>query len=162
MTKASKFTKNAALERFLKRFPEDVKNSFTVEQLQAMQTALQATQWRRHPVDIRLTIPFLWKKFYFVLVAGPEQRSKQRRIADRSLNPIWTFKNLLFVMVMVVLGILISLGLFQLRHLSFDTLGETEIHPTSIPFKEGKQACQETGRTWENNECIDYTHDPTF
>ncbi|MBE7381466.1 MAG: hypothetical protein F6J95_008660 [Leptolyngbya sp. SIO1E4] len=162
MTKASPFSKDSALERFLKRLPEEVADSFTVEQLQAMQSALQTTQWRRHPVDLRLTIPILWKKFYVVLVAGPERRSNQRRMLDRAKNPIWTSTNLLFVVGLVSLGIMLSLGLFQLKSLSLNLLPSTEIHPAGIPFKESQAACEETGRVWQDGECIDYEHDPIF
>lgn len=162
MTKASSFVKDAALERFLKRLPDDIANSFTIEQLQAMQTGLQATQWRRHPVDIRMTIPVLWKKFYFVLVAGPEKRSKIRRASDRVQQPIWTLANVLFVICLTSTGILLSLGLFQLKMISLGSLTKTTTYPAGIPFKESPEACEESGRAWRNGECIDYGHDATF
>ncbi|NER78321.1 MAG: hypothetical protein F6K42_01845 [Leptolyngbya sp. SIO1D8] len=162
MSQASPFTKDVALERFLKNLPEDVANSFTLEQLKAMQVALQSTQWRRHPIDIRLSIPLLWKRFYFVLVAGPERRSKQRLKSDQIRNPVWTPVNLLFATGLIGLGILAALGLFQLKSISLDTLTGIETHPAGIPFKEDQAACEESGRTWEEGKCIDYHHDPIF
>lgn len=162
MAKVSSFTKDASLNRFLKRFPEEVANSFTGDQLQAMRAALQTTQWRRHPVDIRLTLPLLWKKFYVVLVAGPEQRSQQRRTQDRDKNPVWTLPNLLFIALLMGLGILLSVGIFQLKSISLDFLTETDLHPAGIPFKPDQQSCEESGRIWQDNECIDFAHDPLF
>lgn len=162
MAKNSSFVKDGALERFLNRLPEDVAASFTTEQLSAMQAALQFTQWRRHPVDLRMTIPLLWKRFYVVLVAGPERRSKQRLKAERSRNPIWTLGNVGFVLVFICLGILSSLGISQLQMTSFSSPVKLQAHPTEIPFKADKQSCEESDRIWRNGECIDYAHDPTF
>lgn len=162
MTEKTSFTKNAALERFLKNLPENVASSFNAEQLQAMQNALQATQWRRHPVDIRLTVPLLWKKFYVVLVAGPERRSQQRLRSDRSKNPIWTFRNVFFVLFLVCAGMLTSLGLFQVKSSSLKALDNLKVHPAGIPFKEDRTSCEESDRVWKNGECVDYNHDPTF
>ncbi|MEM9817949.1 MAG: hypothetical protein AAF827_16300, partial [Cyanobacteria bacterium P01_D01_bin.6] len=118
MSNSSSFVKNPALERFLRRLPEDIANSFTTEQLQALQGALQSTHWRQHPVDIRLTIPVLWKRFYFVLIAGPDRRSKRRQI----YAPIWRPANILFTMGLIILGMLMTIGLFQLRYIPLDFL----------------------------------------
>ena len=162
MAEHSSFTKDAALERFLKNLPEDVASSFNLEQLQAMQSALQATQWRKHPIDIRLSVPILWKTFYVVLVAGPERRSRQRLIAERSKNPIWTYSNMIFAVMLVCVGMLASLGLFQLKNSSLNTLQNLEVHPAGIPFKADRKSCEESNRVWKNGECFDYNHDPTF
>lgn len=162
MDKQSSFIKTDALQRFLERLPEDVACSFSIEQLQAMQSALEGAKWRRHPVDIRLTIPLLWKSFYFVLVAGPERRSKERRVAERTRNPVWRFSNLLFTMTLICFGMLMALGIFQLQHISFNALGDVKTHPAGIPFKEDQKTCEESGRVWRSSECIDYEHDPTF
>ncbi|MEO1094828.1 MAG: hypothetical protein AAFX01_08010 [Cyanobacteria bacterium J06638_28] len=162
MTKNSSFVKNDALERFLNRLPEDVAASFTAEQLSALQSALQFTQWRRHPIDLRLTLPLFWKRFYVVLVAGPERRSKERLKADRSRNPIWTLSNVGFVLAFICLGILLSLGLFQLQINTFSSPMKFKTHPAAIPFKADKQSCEASDRIWRNGECIDYAHDPSF
>lgn len=160
MSNSSPFVKNPALERFLRRLPEDVANSFTTEQLQALQTALQSTEWRQHPVDIRLTIPLLWKKFYFVLIAGPDRRSKHRRI----YAPVWRPANILFAMGLISLGMLMTIGLFQLKSISLDFLANPfdVIYPTGIPFKPDKESCEDSGRIWRDDQCFDYDHDPNF
>jgi len=163
MTKAHAFKKNAALERFLQRFPDHIAASFTPEQLQAMQTAIQTTQWRQHPVDIRLTLPLLWKRFYVVLIAGPERRSQQRRQTDRNAHPILTPANLLFVSALVGLGMLAAVGLFQVKSASLEFLTQPQqSYPAGIPFKADQKSCEESGRVWQNGECLDYNHDPTF
>lgn len=160
MSKASSFKQNSALERFLRRLPDDVSDSFTVEQLQAMQAALQTTQWRKHPVDIRLTIPVLWKKFYFVLIVGPERRTKRRN----SIAPIWTPANILFTIGLISVGMLLSIGVWQIKSVSIDFLlnPPKDKYPAGIPFKPDQESCETSGRIWQNGECIDYDHDPTF
>jgi hypothetical protein len=36
-------------------------------------------RWSSHPVNIRLTIPLLFRDFYVTIVAGPERRGRERR-----------------------------------------------------------------------------------
>ena len=35
-------------------------------------------------------------------------------------------------------------------------------YPTSIPWLTEKSQCQHTGRTWRDNKCWDYEHNPMF
>ncbi len=60
--------------RLLANMPEDVASSFTELQLEMLEHALAGGKWRDHPVDVRLSIPVLWRRFYFVLLAGAEFR----------------------------------------------------------------------------------------
>ena len=64
--------------------PEDVANSLTEIQLATLEHALESGRWRNHPLDIRLSIPVFRKRFYLVLVGGPEQRSRERRKLARA------------------------------------------------------------------------------
>ena len=162
MDKQSPSSKTVSLQRFLERCPKDVALSFNAEQLQAIQSALEGAKWRRHPIDIRLTIPLVWKSFYFVLIAGPERRSKQRRLADQTGNPVWRPTNLIFAMLLVSTGMLTALGIFQLKSISFSLFTNVKNHPAGIPFKVDQKTCEESGRLWQNSECIDYNHNPTF
>ncbi len=67
--------------------PEEVVSSFTELQLESIERALEGGRWDDHPVDLRLSIPVLWRRFYFVLLAGPERRSAERRKNERARRP---------------------------------------------------------------------------
>lgn len=155
---------NKAFERFLRSLPADVVDSFNTHQLRSMSMAMQRES-RRHNVDIRITIPFFWKSFYVVLLAGPERRSAERRAAERSDHPVWTPTNLLVLLAFVGLGVLISAGIWQLKIVAKEILLPEQVehaYPVSIPFKGTQEECLESGRSWENGECIDYDHDRNF
>lgn len=68
-----------ALARLLSQMPDEVAQSFDQRQLEAIQSALVASTRKRHPVDIRWSIPLLMRQFYVVLLMGEEERSKARR-----------------------------------------------------------------------------------
>ncbi|TVP68180.1 MAG: hypothetical protein EA342_06705 [Leptolyngbya sp. LCM1.Bin17] len=67
-----------ALNRLLQTMPPAIAASFTPTQREALQQALVAHAWRRHPLDIRLTLPLLVTRLYVVLLAGEERRSRRR------------------------------------------------------------------------------------
>lgn len=68
-----------ALERLLGSMPQDIAQSFNEDQRLALQAALITNTRKRHPVDLRWSIPFLRRQFYLVLLMGEEERSKARR-----------------------------------------------------------------------------------
>lgn len=55
-----------------------------------------AKTWRRHPVDLRLSLPFFKWRFYLTVVGGAEQRAPGRRAQDRQQYPVATAGNVLF------------------------------------------------------------------
>jgi hypothetical protein len=70
--------------------------------------------WMAHPVDIRLSLPLPFGRYYLTLVAGPERRSPRRLAEDRRRRPLATVGNLLFFFVsalginaLAVLGLLV-------------------------------------------------------
>ncbi|NEQ43527.1 MAG: hypothetical protein F6K00_08185 [Leptolyngbya sp. SIOISBB] len=156
--------KNPAFERFLRSLPDDVVASFNTYQLQSMSAALKQES-RRHSVDLRVTIPILWKKFYLVLLVGPERRSIDRRKADRAKFPIWTVGNAFVLLMFIAVGFLVATGLWQLKLTAKDFLQPESIgdsHPVEIPFITTEQECVDSNRSWENGKCIDYEHDRRF
>lgn len=48
----------------------------------------------RHTINLRLSIPFGFGRYYVTIVAGPERRSEARRKAERRLHPLATFGNI--------------------------------------------------------------------
>jgi len=70
--------------------------------------------WMAHPVDIRLSLPLPFGRYYLTLVAGPERRSRARLAEDRGRRPVVTLGNFLFLFAsalgincLAVLGLLL-------------------------------------------------------
>lgn len=95
--------KNAALESaaidvLLARVPRAVRDTLTVEQKQGIANAMREVAWRKHPVDVRMSIPFFRRRFYFTMIAGEENRSNERRKIEQSLRPVRTMGNMMFIL----------------------------------------------------------------
>ena len=68
-------TANPFISRFLARAPKEVAASFTSDQLQAVQRAFGMRYVMDHAIDVRRTLRLPWGRFYFVLLAGRDQRA---------------------------------------------------------------------------------------
>ncbi len=100
--------------RFLESMPEEVASSFTELQIETIEHALEGDKWRDHPVDVRLSIPFLWRRFYFVLLAGPERRSVERRKYERARRPVRVIADMILLALFFVLLLPAVVGSIQL------------------------------------------------
>lgn len=67
------------------RLPEELRESFSDEQLQGLRTALATRSWARHKVDLRGTFNLWRTQYYFVVVAGRNKRSLSRAQQKLSL-----------------------------------------------------------------------------
>lgn len=72
----------------------------------------QRTAETRPPVNLRFTIPFFGKRFYFALVGGKERRGKERIALERRRNPIKTKTNLAFIFIGAMILYMLTLGTF--------------------------------------------------
>lgn len=86
--------------------PEDEQAIFSERHLEALREACRRMKWGDHPINIRLSIPAIFKRFYVVFVAGPERRSAERRVQERRRHPLGKVGNLIFV------GVLLAVGLY--------------------------------------------------
>jgi hypothetical protein len=64
-----------------------------------------------HPVNIRVSIPLIFGRYYLTIVAGKERRSDQRRAAEKSKHPLNTTGNVIFLSAV---GIIVGLALMTL------------------------------------------------
>ncbi len=64
------------------------------------------------PINIKMTVPILGRRFYFALVSGREQRSKERLALERQRNPFCTKSNITFVVIGAVVLYMLTLGTF--------------------------------------------------
>lgn len=90
----------------------------------AADSAAQPRWGSSHPVNIRLTIPLPFRKYYITIVAGSERRSRERRTSERKKHPLLVFGNILvFFVTGSVIGIA-ALALIQwLAAYTFDSGG---------------------------------------
>ena len=83
--------------RLFDRLPGHVYAGLTAEQKSAIAEAAGETPWRRHPIDIRVTLRAPYGPFYVTFVAGRERRSAARLKVERGVNPLRTARNLTFI-----------------------------------------------------------------
>lgn len=69
---------DAFLEHYFKRIEPEVAASFTETQREAIRTMFGARGIARYTVELRRSIPFGSKRFYLVLLFGPERRGLTR------------------------------------------------------------------------------------
>jgi hypothetical protein len=88
------------------RLPDDLKDSFTPEQLSALKVAFGARKWGQHSVDLRGTLRLWHWRYYFVFLAGRNRRDLSRR--EQQLSRMATaFALSLFLLFSVMLGLLV-------------------------------------------------------
>ncbi len=146
----------------LERLPAHLQTSFTEEQLSALRHSFTLIGRNRHRIDCRLSVPLPGRPFYFVLLAGPERRSKQRVAAAQRAFTIRAVVLLSMAVgsgLIVVLASLSGTGTNRLRGLWHT--GNLS-HPTVVPFKTNQSECEASGREWKNSECVDHSHGHTF
>lgn len=94
------------LKKVLDKMPEALQESFTNEQLEGMKVALEATTWKKHRIDIRSSISFFSYHYYYVLIAGRDQREMSREeIRFKRLMYLTFFT--LFITFSTLLGLLV-------------------------------------------------------
>jgi len=147
-------------QHFAKISPE-IADTFTEEQLEAIKQAFASRSWNRHPLDLRISVPIPGLRFYLVLLAGRERRSKKRLRSEKSTYVLWTPSNIIFLIGFLIV---LSTSCFSTFSLIFSSLSSisNSPHPTSIPWLHNQFDCEHTGRTWRNEECWDYEHNPMF
>ncbi len=147
------------LDNVLARMAPEVAATFTPTQREALQVALTP---RRHQVDLRLSMPLGLTRMYVVLLAGTETRSPQRRRLEAAQRSVWTPLNVLVMGGVVGTGIVLLLAVLQLTATDLSRLFNPGAAPAGIPFKADRGSCEQSGRTWQDDTCLDFSHDPTF
>ena len=77
------------------------------------------TDWDNgHPVNIRLSVPLVFWKFYVTIVGGPERRSGERRRAERAQHRLDKLGNVIFmgyfgvIVLLALSAVIIGAGMF--------------------------------------------------
>lgn len=74
----------------------------------ANQAETERAWGRRHPINIRVSIPLIHGRWFFTLIGGPERRNDERRSEERKKHPLLTLGNVIFLFIF---GAVIGLGL---------------------------------------------------
>jgi hypothetical protein len=87
----------------LSRLPDEIHSSLSPDIKDALAQAVAPRRWGEHPIDIRVSIPLPFGRYYLALVLGPERRSEERRRTESDSRPIMTAANILFILTIVVM-----------------------------------------------------------
>lgn len=102
----------------LARLPVEFVATLNPDQRRMLRESLPGQPWRRHPVDMRFTLPLFRRGVYVTLVAGMEKRNAIRRRDDRYRYPLHTLGNLAFLAALAaLLYALVLTGLFLAKDL---------------------------------------------
>jgi len=94
-----------ASSELLDSLPPEILETLTPEQRSALWGIAKPTSWRRHPIDIRISIPLLGGRLFMTVVSGLEHRGRGRRFRDSRMHPLFTFSNFLFLLLVFVLAV---------------------------------------------------------
>ncbi|BAY07678.1 hypothetical protein NIES2098_07950 [Calothrix sp. NIES-2098] len=83
-----------------------------------------------------------------------KQKSKFDEKKIRQLFLLISFAN-----IVVIFGFYTAFVLFSYIDVNSNFMNR---YPTSIPSIDDQFQCEKTERTWRNNKCWDYQHDPSF
>lgn len=89
---------DGAFEMLFDRIPVEVAQTFTQAQRAALYSAVKPTTWKRHPINIRLSFPFLGGRYFITVVGGPEKRGADRLAREHRMFPFRTVGNIMFLL----------------------------------------------------------------
>jgi hypothetical protein len=97
-------------DQLFARLPQEMAESLTAEQRAAIRRAADDRAWTYdHPVNVRLSVPLPFGRFFLGIVAGRERRNAVRLQSERLANPLATPGNL--VLLAAAVGVLILAGI---------------------------------------------------
>ena len=86
---------------FLARLPNEIHARLTPDIKEALAEAVRPRPWGDHPIDIRLSIPLPFGRYYLALVLGPERRNPERRKEEGKSRPVMTAANIFFILAII-------------------------------------------------------------
>ena len=97
---------------FLAKVPASLAGTFSDEQLLAIKTVFGAERWDGHAFDRRFAILLPFRRWYFVVLGGPERRIRVRpenkaRSRARAIALRWTMGVTVGTLATVWLGLMV-------------------------------------------------------
>ncbi|MDW8106137.1 MAG: hypothetical protein RMK45_01520 [Armatimonadota bacterium] len=101
----------------LRALPPALIQSLTPEQYQLLKRSLYQYH-RRHLLDVRGVIPFLWTRFYFVFLFGKDTRTRTEQVPiERRASSRWAhligWLVMIGILAMLIVGFLGAARLFR-------------------------------------------------
>ena len=100
--------------RLLRSMDSEVARSFTEAQLRELERVLTMPSSRQLPIDIRMTVPLFWRRYFITILAGPERRSAERLKQERAKHPLLTVANVCSIAFLLFLFIPTFIGLVHI------------------------------------------------
>lgn len=101
-------SKTVAMNSLFERLPPWVVDTLTNEQKEAIHKAVSDPEWDMPPLNIRLSLPLLKRRYYVTVVGGEEKRSSSRRAHDRNRYPLRTVANFFFFIGLITIFYVVS------------------------------------------------------
>jgi hypothetical protein len=98
------------LPRFQLRNPQNAATSFTDAQLVAIKQIFDQQGGGNHKVDVRVSLPPLFRRYYFAIFSGTEKHSRVRRRSEARLHPIFRAANKVFLSLLLVFALFSVIG----------------------------------------------------
>ena len=95
---------NGLFKALVSRISEREQPAFSGHQMEVLKSACKGLRWGAHSVDIRLSIPTLFSRYYMVLLAGEERRDRARLTEEKRRHPFNKVANYLFIAFILGLG----------------------------------------------------------
>ena len=104
-----------SLERQHERLEQETREGLSDNASASPRKAPGGEPWGNdHPVNIRLSIPLLFGRYYVTLLAGKERRSGERLASERDKHPLMKLGNLVVMAACGTICGLVALSMFQL------------------------------------------------
>ncbi|HIJ37832.1 MAG TPA: hypothetical protein HPP80_02950 [Rhodospirillaceae bacterium] len=84
------------LAELLARLPPSFFDELAPEQRAQLWEAGHAVTWKRHPINIRFSLPWFHRNLFLTVVGGSERRSSERRAVEGRLHRLPTLGNVFF------------------------------------------------------------------
>ncbi len=104
-----------SLERHHERLEQETREELSGNSSVSSRKAPGGEPWGNdHPVNIRLSIPLLFGRYYVTIVAGKERRSGERLAGERKKHPLMKLGNLAVMAACGTICGLAALSMVQL------------------------------------------------
>ncbi len=90
---------NSIFYTFMSKVPDDIKQTFTKEQLNVLESFLEKQECKNNFLDIRYSFPFIKKKYYFALLGGHNKENFSNKFHMNRKMTIFTAFSVLFIFV---------------------------------------------------------------
>lgn len=85
---------------FFNRLPAQVGRALSQEQRTAIAAAaIPRNRQSGQPLNIRLSVPIMRRRFYFAISGGRERRNRDRLAVERREYPLGTTGNIMFIVI---------------------------------------------------------------